>query len=78
MPVQLPAPSAARGAVVLDVNGGQVVPSFLGKPLRSVVELAQQSGIDVEVMGSGVAREQSPAPGGRVMAGQKVAVRFGR
>jgi cell division protein FtsI (penicillin-binding protein 3) len=69
---------APNGAAVIDISGGQIVPSFIGKPLRSVVEVAEQSGVEVEVIGSGVAREQSPAPGARVMAGQKVIVRFAR
>jgi hypothetical protein len=72
---ELPHPS---GTVVLDVASGQVVPEFLGKPLRVAVQMAQQSGIELEVIGSGVAREQSPAPGTRVPAGSKVAVRFMR
>jgi cell division protein FtsI (penicillin-binding protein 3) len=55
-----------------------VVPEFLGKPLRVAVQLAQQSGVELQVIGSGVAREQSPAPGTRVPAGSKVAVRFTR
>jgi cell division protein FtsI (penicillin-binding protein 3) len=72
---EVPHPS---GTVVLDVASGQVVPEFLGKPLRAAVQLAQQSGIELQVIGSGVAREQSPAPGTRVPAGSKVAVRFTR
>ena len=59
-----------NGTVVLDVDGGAVVPSFLGKPLRSAVEIAQQSGGDQRV-GSGVAREQWPAPGSHLPAGQQ-------
>ena len=68
------APSGA--AVVLDIDSETVVPSFLGKPLRSVVESAQQSGVEINAVGSGVAREQWPAPGSRLPAGQKITVRF--
>jgi cell division protein FtsI (penicillin-binding protein 3) len=64
------------GTVVLDVDGGVVVPSFLGKPLRSAVESAQQSGLEINAIGSGVAREQWPAPGSRLPAGQHITVRF--
>jgi cell division protein FtsI (penicillin-binding protein 3) len=75
--VGLPLPP--RGMVVLDVEqGGIVVPSFLGKPLRSVVESAENSGLEVDAIGSGVATEQSPAPGSHVAAGAHIAVRFGR
>ena len=71
-------PMPSDGSVVVDVDGSQVVPSFVGKPLRSVIELAEQAGIEIEPSGSGVAREQFPAAGSRVVPGQKVTVRFGR
>lgn len=67
-----------NGTVILNVEGGAVVPSFIGKPLRSAVESAQQSGFELNVIGSGIAREQSPAPGTRMPSGSKVAVRFSR
>jgi len=68
----------ANGTVVLDVEGGVVVPSLIGKPLREAVEMAQESGIELEVIGSGVARAQAPPPGTRIPAGARVAVRFAR
>jgi len=55
-----------------------VVPSFLGKSLRSVIESAENAGIDVDVIGTGTAREQIPPPGSRLPAGGRVAVKFGR
>jgi cell division protein FtsI (penicillin-binding protein 3) len=64
--------------VVLDVEGGVVVPSLIGKPLREAIEVAQESGIELEVIGSGVARAQAPPPGTRIPAGSRVAVRFAR
>ena len=80
VPLQTPSPMPppSQGTVVLDVSGGVEVPSFLGKPLRDAVQLAQQSGIELDVVGSGVAREQSPAPGTHIPAGAHVAVRFAR
>jgi cell division protein FtsI (penicillin-binding protein 3) len=73
-------PSAVTsGTVVLDVEqGGIVVPSFSGKSVRSSIELAQSSGLDLEVVGSGVAQEQSPPAGARVVNGARIKVRFGR
>lgn len=65
------------GTVVLNVNG-VAVPSFVGKSLRSVVEAAQQAGLELDVHGSGTAREQSPGAGARVPPGSKVVVRFAR
>ena len=66
----------ANGTVVLSVDTGIVVPSFMGKSLRSAVEVAQQSGLEINAVGSGIARQQSPPPGSHLLAGQKVMVRF--
>jgi cell division protein FtsI (penicillin-binding protein 3) len=67
------------GTVVLDVEqGGIVVPSFVGKSVRSAVEIAAQSGFEMEAEGSGIAREQNPAAGSRVAARTTVTVKFGR
>jgi cell division protein FtsI/penicillin-binding protein 2 len=79
--VQAPAPAQlpTSGTVVLEVEqGGIVVPSFLGKSVRGAVEMAEQNGLDVDVVGSGVAREQSPAAGSHVTAGATITVKFGR
>jgi cell division protein FtsI (penicillin-binding protein 3) len=71
--------SPAGGTVILDVEeGGIEVPSFLGKTLRVAVEAAQDAGLDLDAVGSGVAREQSPQPGARVATGSRITVRFGR
>jgi cell division protein FtsI (penicillin-binding protein 3) len=69
----------ASGTVVLEVEeGGIAVPSFFGKNVRAAVEAAQDAGLDLDAVGSGVAREQSPEPGAKVAAGSRVVVRFGR
>ncbi len=70
-------PNGGNGTVVLAVDSGVVVPSFVGKPLRSAVETAQQSGVEISVIGSGIAREQWPAAGSHLLAGQRITVRFG-
>ena len=76
--LQAPAPPST-GTVVLDVEqGGIVVPSFTGKSVRSAIELAQTSGLDLEVVGSGVAQNQMPAAGVHVQSGARVTVRFAR
>ncbi len=67
-----------RGTVVLDVAGGVLVPDFRGKSLRSALEEAESAGFELEVSGSGVGQEQSPAAGSRVPPGGHVSVRFGR
>jgi cell division protein FtsI (penicillin-binding protein 3) len=76
---QSPDESRSSGTVVLDVEqGGIVVPSFTGKSVRAAIEIAQQNGLDVEAVGSGVALDQSPAAGSHVAAGSAVTVKFGR
>jgi cell division protein FtsI/penicillin-binding protein 2 len=82
-PAEPPAKAAAvqgapPGPVVLDIAGGAVVPSLIGKPLRAAIEETQQAGFELEAIGSGVAREQSPPPGARLPLGGKVSVRFTR
>jgi cell division protein FtsI (penicillin-binding protein 3) len=67
------------GTVVLDVEqGGIEVPSFVGKTVRGAVEAAQEAGLELEALGSGVARQQAPAAGTHVAAGSHVTVQFGR
>ncbi len=75
-----PAPqTVANGMVVLEVEqAGITVPSFLGKTVRNAVETAQDTGLDLEPLGSGLARSQSPPPGSHVPAGSRVTVTFGR
>lgn len=74
-----PALLPSSGTVVLDVEqGGIVVPSFVGKSVRSAIETAEQSGLDIDAVGSGVAVDQNPAAGAHVAAGTTVTVKFGR
>jgi cell division protein FtsI (penicillin-binding protein 3) len=69
----------STGTVVLDVEqGGIEVPSFVGKTVRGAVETAQDIGLNLEAVGSGLARQQSPAAGTHVAAGARVTVQFGR
>jgi cell division protein FtsI (penicillin-binding protein 3) len=69
----------STGTVVLDVEqGGIEVPSFVGKTVRGAVEAAQDIGLNLEAVGSGVARQQSPTAGTHVAAGARVTVQFGR
>jgi hypothetical protein len=42
------------------------------------VEAAQDIGLELEAVGSGVGRQQSPPAGTHVSAGSRVTVQFGR
>lgn len=66
------------GGVVVDASRRVAVPSFEGSSLRSVIERAGQIGLRVQLMGSGLARDQAPAAGTMVPAGTEVVVRFAR
>jgi len=67
------------GTVVLDVEqGGIVVPSFVGKTVRSAVEAAQDAGLQLDAVGSGLASKQTPVAGTHVAAGARVTVQFGQ
>jgi penicillin-binding protein 2 len=70
---------SASGTVVLDVEqGGIVVPSFLGKSVRTAVEAAEAAGLELDAVGSGIARDQMPPPGAHIVAGSHVVVHFAR
>jgi cell division protein FtsI (penicillin-binding protein 3) len=69
----------ANGTVVLEVEqGGIAVPSFVGKSVRSAIELAEANGLDLEIIGSGIAQGQIPPAGSHVPSGAKITVHFGR
>lgn len=71
--------STPNGTVVLEVEqGGITVPSFAGKSVRSAIELAESSGLDLDVVGSGLGQEQNPPAGAHVPSGARVMVKFGR
>ena len=74
-----PSEPPVTGTVVLDVEqGGIEVPSFVGKTVRGAVEAAQDIGLQLDAVGSGVARQQSPVAGTHVAAGARVTVQFGK
>jgi cell division protein FtsI (penicillin-binding protein 3) len=68
---------SSHGIVVSAANRVGV-PSFLGEPLRVAVETAGTAGLALQIVGSGIAREQVPAPGSMVPPGTEIVVRFSR
>lgn len=72
-------PLPKTGTLILDIEqGGIVVPSFTGKSVRAAIEIAEETGLDLDAVGDGLARDQSPPPGARVANGTRVTVRFTR
>ncbi|PSH05384.1 MAG: penicillin-binding protein [Acidobacteria bacterium] len=69
---------AQGGTVMLDVKAGSTVPSLLGLSMRSAIESAHKAGFQLQIMGSGIAREQLPPPGASLPRGSRIAVRFSR
>ena len=79
--LRTPAPTqidARGGTVVLDVGGGSTVPSLLGLSMRGAIESAHKAGFELQVVGSGTAREQQPPAGAYLPPGSKIAVSFSR
>lgn len=70
-----PDASAPQEEAVVVVDGPRV-PSFQGKTVRAVVEESLAAGVPVDVIGSGVARIQAPAPGAFLHPGERVRVQF--
>ncbi len=54
------------------------VPTLVGLPIRSVIEMTAAAGLQVQISGRGTVREQAPAPGTQVPTGTKIIVRCGR
>jgi cell division protein FtsI (penicillin-binding protein 3) len=55
---------------------GRIVPNFLGKGVRVVTQQSLLQGLPVRVEGTGIAYEQSPSPGGPLLEGETILVRF--
>jgi cell division protein FtsI (penicillin-binding protein 3) len=76
-PAQPTSQPPANTVVIADA--GQLrVPSLLGLSVRQVIEEAGSAGLEVEIVGSGTAREQAPAAGVMTAPGTKIVVRCAR
>jgi len=73
-----PASRPAANTVVVADAAQLRVPSLLGLSVRQVIEEAGSAGLEVEIAGSGTAREQAPAAGVMVAPGTKIVVRCAR
>lgn len=54
------------------------VPNFLGRTIKDVMQLAAADGIDVDMLGDGLARAQNPPAGTLLVPGEHIRVRFTR
>jgi cell division protein FtsI (penicillin-binding protein 3) len=72
------APSSSTNTVIIADAGKLRVPSLIGLPIREIIEQAGSTGLQVEITGDGIAREQAPAPGTMVPPGTKIVVRCER
>ena len=69
--------SSAAPTTVISEEDSVDVPDLTGKTVRGVTESCSRLGLIPELIGSGVAVEQTPDPGTRVQRGSSVTVRFG-
>ena len=76
-PVETPDPEKPA-AEVSPLLAGPRVPDFRGMALVAVLRRSSALGVDVEVVGSGKAKRQSPPPGGVMPAGGRVRVEFAK
>jgi cell division protein FtsI (penicillin-binding protein 3) len=77
LPATPPTP-VVNGSVIVNAAKKVAVPSLVGQSVRDTVERAGSAGLSVQVLGTGIARDQAPAAGTMVPAGTEVVVRFTR
>jgi cell division protein FtsI (penicillin-binding protein 3) len=59
-----------------DSTAGAVMPNFHGMSMRKVLQVMEKHGINIRLIGSGRAAEQSPPPGNTIRNADKVWVKF--
>ncbi len=71
-------PAEVGGTIMLDDGPMLRMPDFTGLSIRRVAEQCQELGLDLNLLGSGLAVDQVPPARAQVPAGSKIWVRFGR
>jgi cell division protein FtsI (penicillin-binding protein 3) len=74
----IPTPPERSNYVTISDGKKLSVPTLIGLPIRTVIEMTAAAGLQVQISGSGTVREQAPAPGTKVPSGTKIIVRCGR
>ncbi len=72
-----PAVDGAAPDTDVDPNAPKV-PNFVGRTIKDVMQLATADGIDVDMLGEGLARAQNPPAGALLVPGEHIRVRFTR
>jgi cell division protein FtsI (penicillin-binding protein 3) len=70
--------NSAAPTIAFSEEDAVEVPDLSGQNVRGVTETCSRLGLIPSLLGSGVALEQSPEPGAKVIRGSTVTVRFGR
>ena len=70
--------NSAAPTIAFSEEDAVEVPDLSGQTVRGVTEACSRLGLIPSLLGSGVALEQSPEAGARVIRGSTVTVRFGR
>lgn len=73
---EMPLKASAANDVTINAKQTVTVPSFTGESVREVVEKAEAAGLGIQVLGSGLARQQVPAAGTKVPQGTQIVVQF--
>jgi len=73
-----PASHRPANTVVIASPNQLRVPSLIGLSVRQAIVEAGNAGLEVEISGSGTAREQAPTPGAMVPPGTKIVVKCAR
>lgn len=66
----------ADGDGLSTADGGTVMPNFHGMSMRRVMQVMEKRGINIKLLGSGRASEQSPPPGHRIREANEVWIKF--
>jgi cell division protein FtsI (penicillin-binding protein 3) len=56
--------------------GNELMPNFQGMSMRRVMQVMEKRGINIKLLGSGRASEQSPPPGHRIRESGEVWIKF--
>ena len=75
-PVPADVTTAAAEGMINDGSEGTVMPNFHGMSMREVLQAMEKKGLNVKLMGSGRAIEQSPLPGRKIGPNDQVWVKF--